>query len=94
MSTSARNEPINEIHRDVVVIGAGATGLTAARRLHEAGRTVIVLEARDRVGGCLLTDHIDGQLFEIGITGAAQEVGSPLGNVPNGLAWITATNCP
>ncbi|QHC61191.1 NAD(P)/FAD-dependent oxidoreductase [Rathayibacter sp. VKM Ac-2760] len=57
---------MNEIHRDVVVIGAGATGLTAAHRLQEAGRSVIVLEARDRVGGRLLTDHIDGQLFEVG----------------------------
>jgi monoamine oxidase len=36
---------------DVVVIGAGVAGLTAARQLERAGRTAIVLEARDRVGG-------------------------------------------
>jgi len=52
--------------RDVVVIGAGATGLTAATRLRDAGRSVIVLEARDRVGGRLLTDEIDGQMYEVG----------------------------
>ncbi|MEX2393757.1 MAG: FAD-dependent oxidoreductase, partial [Actinomycetota bacterium] len=36
---------------DVIVVGAGAAGLSAARTLHDAGATVIVLEARDSVGG-------------------------------------------
>jgi len=36
---------------DVVVIGAGFAGIAAARDLHEAGRSVVVLEARDRIGG-------------------------------------------
>jgi putrescine oxidase len=51
---------------DVVVIGAGATGLTAATDLVAGGLDVVVLEARDRVGGRLWTDHIDGQLYELG----------------------------
>ena len=51
---------------DVVVIGAGATGLSAAVHLRDAGFSVVVLEARDRVGGRLWTNEIDGQLFEIG----------------------------
>ncbi len=43
--------------RSVIVIGAGAAGLAAARELTRAGREVIVLEARDRIGGRVLTHH-------------------------------------
>lgn len=40
---------------DVCVVGAGYAGLAAARDLHKAGLTVVVLEARDRVGGRIWT---------------------------------------
>lgn len=52
--------------RDVVIVGAGPTGLSAARRLRAAGKTIAVLEARDRVGGRTWTGHIDSQMYEIG----------------------------
>jgi monoamine oxidase len=39
----------------VIVVGAGAAGLAAARTLHDAGIDVVVLEARDRIGGRVLT---------------------------------------
>jgi glycine/D-amino acid oxidase-like deaminating enzyme len=45
---------------DVAVIGAGAAGLSAARELSGAGRTVLILEARDRIGGRIHTLHPPG----------------------------------
>lgn len=51
---------------DVVVVGAGFAGLTAARRVGEAGRSVVVLEARDRVGGRTETIDVAGTGVDIG----------------------------
>jgi len=53
---------------DVVVVGAGPAGLRAAGLLHAAGRSVVVLEARDRVGGRLLSVRSDGRRFDLGAT--------------------------
>lgn len=51
---------------DAIVIGAGLAGLTAARRLAEAGRKVHVLEARDRVGGRTSTAALAGGAVDLG----------------------------
>ena len=45
---------------DVVVVGAGFAGLTTARAVAKAGHSVIVLEARDRVGGRVWNHHLPG----------------------------------
>src|ERR1700723_2426594 len=42
---------------DIVVLGAGAAGLAAARVLAQAGKRVVLLEARERIGGRIFTHH-------------------------------------
>jgi monoamine oxidase len=51
---------------DVVVVGAGVSGLVAADTVHRAGRSVIVLEARDRVGGRTWTTSAWGAPHDLG----------------------------
>lgn len=53
---------------DVVVIGAGFAGLTAARELRQLGHEVLVLEGRDRVGGRSYTGHVAGIPVDLGGT--------------------------
>jgi monoamine oxidase len=52
---------------DAVVVGAGISGLVAARQIARAGRSVLVLEARDRVGGRVLNHTLaNGSVIESG----------------------------
>ena len=82
------------IDADVCVVGAGYAGLTAARRLTQHGKSVVVLEARDRVGGRIWTYQLpDGTPIDRGggwlghnndaILGLAGEVG-----VPTYKTWV------
>src|SRR6187549_3852046 len=52
--------------RDAIVIGAGLSGLVCARAIAAAGATVTVLEARDRIGGRLLTGTVGGATIDLG----------------------------
>ncbi|MGW2390540.1 FAD-dependent oxidoreductase [Streptomyces lydicamycinicus] len=67
---------MEQLTADVCVVGAGFAGLAAARQLAEAGREVVVLEARDRVGGRVWNRELpDGTVVSAGGTwlGKGQE---------------------
>jgi monoamine oxidase len=51
---------------DVVVVGAGLAGLTAAKELKKQGRSVLVLEARDQIGGRARFGKVDGTPIDYG----------------------------
>ena len=60
------NTERKEYTKDIVVIGAGITGLTTAYWLKKGGKDVEVLEKEERFGGQIHTFHVDGYLFESG----------------------------
>jgi monoamine oxidase len=63
----ATTATVSQLTADVVVVGAGLAGLTTARNLVAAGHGVVVLEARDRVGGRTLNHSIGtGHVAEAG----------------------------
>ncbi len=73
---------------DVLVIGGGAAGLCAAAVLGEAGRSVRVIEARDRLGGRILTVRPDAASGPV-------ELGAEFvhGAAPRTRAWLMRAGC-
>lgn len=66
---------------DVLVIGGGVAGLAAAQKLTEVGLKVILVEARDRLGGRIFTDHSIGFPVELGaefVHGRSPDILQPL----------------
>jgi len=72
-----------------LVVGAGLSGLTAARALHENGMDVLVIEARDRIGGRMVTEDLNGALIDVGAAWIHGDQGNPLVDFAagNGLTY-------
>jgi len=70
ITTAVNNiqKSINNKEYDVIIIGAGFAGLIAARELSRRGRSILIIEARDRIGGRTFTAQVDNQQYEIGGT--------------------------
>ncbi|MEZ5100732.1 MAG: FAD-dependent oxidoreductase [Thermoleophilia bacterium] len=75
---------------DVVVVGAGLAGLVAARELVRAGASVVVLEARDRVGGRLENADVDGHALDLG----GQWLGPTQHRVHDLVSALGLATCP
>ena len=74
---------------DVIIIGAGAAGLSAARMLSRSGKSVCILEARDRIGGRIYTLKDHG--FSIPAEGGAEFIH---GDLPLSKALMKEANVP
>ncbi|MFN8023962.1 MAG: FAD-dependent oxidoreductase [Acidimicrobiales bacterium] len=71
--------------RSVIVVGAGMAGLSAARRLADEGLDVLVLEARDRIGGRTHTVELGGVAFDAGAAWVQQFPRNPLARLAESL---------
>lgn len=79
---------MNEI--DVIIVGAGAAGLAAARTLTAAGRTIAVLEARHRIGGRVWTETgFHGHAIDHGASFIHREVDNPWTDIAEQLGFST-----
>lgn len=78
---------------DVLIIGAGLAGLSAAQRLIECGREVLVIEARSRIGGRVWTTSTFGAPMDLGAGWIHGWKDNPLWDLAQGLGMkATATN--
>lgn len=88
---------------DVVVIGAGVSGLEAANELKMEGKNVVILEGRDRIGGRIYTEIHNGVSYDIGgswihglegLTTDTKKVTNPIYRITqeNGIALIQTYN--
>ena len=80
-SCSKDDEITTPIGKTVIVIGAGISGLAAAKKLKDKGFNVIVLEAQEKIGGRIRTDRSLGMAFDEGASWIHGPKGNPITNL-------------
>ncbi|GAB2619999.1 FAD-dependent oxidoreductase [Emticicia sediminis] len=78
LSSSCQSDTIITADKTVIVVGAGISGLAAAKKLHEKGFKVTVLESQDTVGGRLRTNRTLGIAFDEGASWIHGIDGNPI----------------
>nr|XP_021201085.2 peroxisomal N(1)-acetyl-spermine/spermidine oxidase [Helicoverpa armigera]XP_021201087.2 peroxisomal N(1)-acetyl-spermine/spermidine oxidase [Helicoverpa armigera]XP_021201088.2 peroxisomal N(1)-acetyl-spermine/spermidine oxidase [Helicoverpa armigera] len=73
---------------DVIVVGCGAAGISAMRKLHDAGLQVLGLEAADRIGGRICTVEFGGKPIDIGAAWCHGEKDNKVFEIANPLGLI------
>lgn len=91
LASSCNKDEDNEPNgKTVIIIGAGISGLAAAKKLKEKGFNVIVLEAQDKVGGRLRTNRTLGVAFDEGASWIHGTNGNPITNLAQQAGMNTA----
>jgi monoamine oxidase len=91
LASSCNKDEDNEPNgKTVVIIGAGISGLAAAKKLNEKGFNIIVLEAQDKVGGRLRTNRTLGVAFDEGASWIHGTNGNPITNLAQQAGMNTA----
>ena len=80
LSTASASEPSSDIPQ-VIIVGAGISGLAAAQALTQNGFSVVVLEARNRIGGRVWTDRSLGLPLDLGASWIHGIEGNPISSL-------------
>lgn len=89
-ASSCRKKNSTPSDKTVIVIGAGISGLAAAKTLNEKGFNVIILESQDKVGGRLRTNRSLGFSFDEGASWIHGTNGNPITNLAQQAGMNTA----